>query len=794
MTEFSRQFLGSGQNAHLSGQLEKAGKLFRKHILLEPSQVLGYSHLGHVMRDGQDMHQAYRAFVCAAFSSDFTDPSPWTDLAGIMTQIGNQAGASQLYQLVLGRWPEFQPALVQYAILLLKGADRQVARLYLKKLLALPNLGPDHALKLGSLSLEQRAARDAQPFFQRALKGSINQRLAGVRGLALSNARLGDIPKARRYLRMSLVASPQDREITKIYGLLGAQKTPFGRQLQWCRQGLCLIADDASILNTLGRLYLTRGDLALAEELSRQCLHIAGHTYDAIELRADVFLNTRRHSQLLSLAQAVLVESQSDNAVWNKLTVSLTQLEQTNAAIHFTLKTVRLFPENAVNYYNLGQLYYQIEQLDLAAPWLRKAALLRPNYDRPYNQLGLCIGGEANNVAADGLSRRALFCNPQLATAWLNRGIYNASLGYMQQAFDFFQKAIACKDGNYPDAHYNMSMRLLSFGALKEGYDLYRWRWKSPSFPAKMRGFPQPEWPGPEHADAANVIVYMEQGMGDEVMYSWLFSELQTHTRTLTVECDARLIPTFARTYDAIKFLPRDLEAVKYPTFPVIEYSAPIANTARHFVPEIEALIRAAKAQPEAKGARRMPRLRTDPERRAHWQNYRQKRFGDKFVVGIAWRSGLNNRIRDRQYLSPEQISAAFGFDVAVVNLQYSYTADEHAAFSALSKVHHFDFDTPPGIDLKDDLDDLFALIEAVDLIISPLISLPWMAAAVGTPSYVFRFDEIGRIWQQLGTDFVPFGPGIELFFRYPNHTWDPAISQIKSELGKLVAQKAEAK
>jgi Flp pilus assembly protein TadD len=94
-----------------------------------------------------------------------------------------------------------------------------------------------------------------------------------------------------------------------------------------------------------------------------------------------VFLKTRRHSQLLSLAQAVLVESQSDNAVWNKLTVSLTQLAQTNAAIHFTLKTVRLFPENAVNYYNLGQLYYQIEQVDLAAPWLRKAALLRPNYD-----------------------------------------------------------------------------------------------------------------------------------------------------------------------------------------------------------------------------------------------------------------------------------------------------------------------------------------------------------------------------------------------------------------------------
>ncbi|MEK9594861.1 MAG: hypothetical protein VW057_02775 [Rhodospirillaceae bacterium] len=794
MIKFSRQFLGSAQDAYISGQLEEAGRLFRKHILLEPSEVPGYSHLGRVLRDGQDIHRAFRAFVYAAFSSDLTDPSPWSDLARILAQLGNQAGASQLYQWVVGRWPDFQPALVQYATLLLTGADRQAARVYLKKLLALPYLEPDYALELGSLFLEQSAARDARTFFQRALKGSINQRLAGLRGLAVSYARLGDIPKARQYLRTSLVASPEDQEITKVYSLLGAKQVPFEQQRQWCRQALCLTVGDGNILATLGRLSLNRGDFAQAEELSRQCLNVSGHTYDAIELRADMFLKTRRHSELLSLAQAVMAEKHTDNAVWNKLSISLMQTELEDAAIYFTLRTIRQFPDNAVNYYNLGQLYHQIEQIEPAAPWLRKAAILRPNYDRAYNQLSLCTDGEANNVNADRLSRWALFCNPKLATAWLNRGIYNASLGHMQQAFEYFQTAIACKDGNYPDAYYNMSLRLLSIGALKEGYDLYPWRWKSPSFPSKLRGFPQPEWPGPEHANDANVIVYMEQGMGDEVMYSWLFSELQAHTRSLIVECDPRLIPIFARTYDAIKFLPRELEAVKFPQFPVIEYSAPVANTARYFVPEIEALIGAAKAQPVAKGARRMPRLRTDPDRRAHWQNYRQKRFGDKLVIGIAWRSGLNNRIRNRQYLSPEQISAAFGFDVAVVNLQYSYTAQEHAAFSALSKVHHFDFDTPPGIDLTDDLDDLFALIETVDLIISPLISLPWMAAAVGTPSYVFRFDEIGRIWQQLGTDFVPFGPGIELFFRYPNQTWDPAISQIKSELSKLVAQKAEAK
>ena len=55
---------------------------------------------------------------------------------------------------------------------------------------------------------------------------------------------------------------------------------------------------------------------------------------------------------------------------------------------------------------------------------------------------------------------------------------------------------------------------------------------------------------------------------------------------------------------------------------------------------------------------------------------------------------------------------------------------------------------TPPDNNLRDDLDDILALTKALDLVVSPLISTPWMAAAVGTPSLVFRSNEMAT-WLQ---------------------------------------------
>ena len=62
----------------------------------------------------------------------------------------------------------------------------------------------------------------------------------------------------------------------------------------------------------------------------------------------------------------------------------------------------------------------------------------------------------------------------------------------------------------------------------------------------------------PVAAPRPHLAVYMEQGMGDEVMYFWYLPLLAADTRSLTVECDRRLVGIFRRSFPRVTFIPRE--------------------------------------------------------------------------------------------------------------------------------------------------------------------------------------------------------------------------------------------
>lgn len=790
MTHHPNSFIQSGQKALAHGERGRAATLFRQAILLKPSMVQGYTLLGAMMGPGQKPQLTARIFSFGVVASDQNDPKIWFRYADAIEKTGDINRAARVYHFISNRWSEFPPAPIRMFALLLAGNDTHATARYLRQILAVPNLNPNDAIEIGKMLLRRGQVGDARLVFHRATHGSLVQRAASFRGLAFACSRSKNVDAARKYMRLSLIAEPDDTDINKLFAILGVQDAPLPRQHLWCRRALCLQRDDPSLLKALALLYLAADELDLALAHSQRCLQVSARNFQAVSVHVDVLLKMNHSAALVDLANEVLVDSEIDNGLWNKIILAFDALKQPQEAIFFADKAVRKFPENAINHFNLGLFYHQEDLFDLAIPWFKQALVMRPDYAKAYNQLGLAVSAITHEGLADRFCCWAIFSNPTLATAWLNRGIYAVGTGHRREAIGHFRTAIACREGDYPDGYYNIALQLIALGDLQEGYDLYRWRWKTPSFPSTQRNYPQPEWPGPQEYKDGKLIVYAEQGMGDEVMYSWVFPYIRQQVSDLTIECDARLTGIFSRSFEDITFVPRRADMLPYADDPDIEFSAAVGNTVCYFIDEIKQRIASMKAKPIPCGHRSTPSLRTDPERRAHWKKYLHQEFGDKLVVGIAWRSSLHNRVRDLQYLSPEEISAALGFDVGVVNLQYSYTADEHAAFCALGQEKQFKFVTPPDIDLKNDLDDVFALIEAVDVVISPLISVPWMAAAVGTPCFVTRHDATGRLWQQLGTDFLPFGPGINVFFRSPTQSWDFVLSQIKASLATLVAQK----
>lgn len=761
---------------------------YRLAIILSPVAVSNYKQLGALFFKEKRYLLAARLHLHAAITSDQSDVKLWFLYAAIIEKAGENDRARKAYQLILKRWPEYSPAHIRMVTLASATDDQQGLEQYVKMALDLPTLHPHVAIKVGTLLNQWRQNGVKDQFFDWERRGGIIQRVAGFRCLAFAKFLSENINEVQKYIKRVLVVQPNDIEINKLHaisksnGELQAKKTRFHR-------ALCLKIDDPTLLNGVALLHLQDGELGIAFSYSQRCLEL-GHSFQTISIRVDILLKMGEPFRLVELAKDCLVFSQDDNGLWNKIILALDELQCTQETILFANKAVRKFPKNAINHFNLGLFLYRDECHEVALRWFKQAAVIQPGYAKAYNQLGLATNCISHGSAAQRYCYWATYSDPNLATSWLNLGIFEVSAGHRRQGIAFFQKAIDCRNGYYPDAYYNIALQLIALGELQKGYDLYRWRWKTPQFPSTPRNYPHPEWPGPQKYKDDNLIVYTEQGMGDEVMYSWVFPHIRKEVGHLIVECDERLIAIFSRTFENINFVPRRADMLPYADDPKIKYSASVGNTVRYFIDEILHRIDLMKANPIQNGRRSSPSLRTDPERRRYWRNYLYQEFGERLVVGIAWRSSKHDRVRDLQYMTPQEISQALGFDVGVVNLQYSHTEEEHFAFCELGNERQFKFATPPGIDLKNDLDDLFALIEVVDVVISPLISVPWMAAAVGTPCFVTRYDENGHIWQQMGTDFLPFGPGIELFFKNSTQNWDSTLSQIRASLGALVAQK----
>ena len=102
----------------------------------------------------------------------------------------------------------------------------------------------------------------------------------------------------------------------------------------------------------------------------------------------------------------------------------------------------------------------------------------------------------------------------------MNRGLYAKARRRLPEAIAYLQRAVSLAGGTYPDASHNLALNLLAVGKIEEGYQKYRDRWATSQFAKDKRGFRSPNIGSPRRRTPISWC--LEQGMGDEVLYSWI--------------------------------------------------------------------------------------------------------------------------------------------------------------------------------------------------------------------------------------------------------------------------------
>ncbi len=278
------------------------------------------------------------------------------------------------------------------------------------------------------------------------------------------------------------------------------------------------------------------------------------------------------------------------------------------------------------------------------------------------------------------------------------------------------------------------------------------------------------------------MLIYSEQGIGDEVMFASCIPEIIERAGACLIECEPRLLRLFARSFPKARCFPRT--ALTDPSLlqNLPDFELQIASGS---VPRC--LRRSFDTFPTHPGY-----LVPAADQVAEWRK-RYEQLGSGLVVGISWKGGADAGTRRRRSTTLGQWASLFRLPgVAFVNLQYGDCRAEIDRFEREfgTKLHHWDVANPLA-----DLDGFAAQIAALDLVISADNSTVHMAGALDTPVWTLLPYSCDWRWFT-DRDESPWYPSMRLFrqasFReMAESNWNDVFARVSLALEDLIAQRA---
>jgi tetratricopeptide (TPR) repeat protein len=414
---------------------------------------------------------------------------------------------------------------------------------------------------------------------------------------------------------------------------------------------------------------------------------------------------------------------------------------------------------------------------------LKGALAQHPENDLLWNTLGTVLLDQGDATTAIAFFDETVRLNARHAKALYNRGNAKLALGRTDEALDDNEAAMAAARDATDQAMIRLarSTILHCLGRTAEGWADYEAR-LDPHFADRTAfAFEQTRWAPGAALSGKSLLLVGEQGLGDEVLFAGMIPEIEAALGEgkLTIAVEPRLVALFQRSFPkamvgAHATFAVNMQTVRGAPFvsddTSIDLWAPMASLLQEF--------RASHADfPDRVGY-----LTPDPDRLAHWRTVLEDAPKGK-KIGILWKSMKLTGSRQGHFSPFAQWAPLLKSEGACfVNLQYGDCAEEIAQAKNDMGVEIW---TPPGIDLKNDLDDLAALCRAMDLVLGFANATTNIAAAAGAE--VWMINAPGN-WVQLGAERMLWYPRSRLFTRPVGAEWDEVMNTVAADLQKLIA------
>ena len=451
-------------------------------------------------------------------------------------------------------------------------------------------------------------------------------------------------------------------------------------------------------------------------------------------------------------------------------------------------------------HFSLGLALRQLGDFRAAAEHLERAFFLSPDFAEAAKECALLQIHLGDHEGALHVTKKALEANPSAAELHAALGLAHQkmhrpelalrsyeqaralghggaeflnNLGYVLQELGRLSEALACYERaielqpDFPLARFYRALARLLTGDYAQGWPEYETRLISEDTPRRPDSYSR--WTGDPLA-GRRILVWSEQGLGDEIMFASCLPEIIGAAGRCVVECSPKLEALFRRSFAGARVyaarpdrsVPEEVKADG------IDCEVPIGSLPLH-------LRRSLREFPRHAGY-----LKADASRTAMWRE-QLSALGPGIKVGVSWKGGTQlTRSPLRSIPLPEWEPIFDVPGVQFVSLQYG---DAAATVGALAPPHgtrivHWQ-------KAIDDYDECAALVSALDLVISVQTAVVHLTGALGRPGWVmvpycpeWRYGAAG--------DGMPWYPSLRIFRQASFGEWGLVVAMVARELAAL--------
>ncbi len=642
-------------------------------------------------------------------------------------QRGNVLDAQKLYNKVLNVNPQNANALNLLGVIATTQGQHQEALAYFDRALsAVPSLVSAHYNKGNVLDQLGRIEEAAESY--RATLQIQPDHIDALQNLGVLEYARGNFPDAKKILSELVRRSPQAASARFNLGSAClALKDLDGAEFE-LRQAIALQPNYHEALGTLALVCEKKGDVEAGLASILQALKIAPQSAMYQNTRGLLLLRAGDQENAIQ-AFKLAIELEPQAVLYrSNLGAALIGRGHALAAVELLEQVCQGDLKNSEALFNLASAFDDVGDIANAIVAYEKALVIDPKYAEAHQCLAMLMQSLGYKTASEIHQAQAQLLAPQ-----------DPFLRFSAAGFEFAR-------GNLERA----------WQCLESRFDMWaEARYRSKAVQRHIE--PPVYWRG-EPLEGKLILVWAEQGIGDEVLYASMLPDLSKRGARVVLACAGRLVPVFTRAFANIQVIAADELVLNHQIISSLDFQIAIGSLGLYLRTRLDSF------------PRHIGYLKSDISHTAQLK----LRYGQGPLIGVSWRSQAG-RVGVKKTLKLNDLAPVLSITGATfVNLQYGDCAEEIAE---VCQGPTQEILTDASIDPLRDLDAFFAQVAAMDLVITTSNTTAHVAGALGVPTWLILPQGAGALWYWChDSDESIWYPSVKIF-RGParldsNHRW----------------------